>query len=238
MEQVCRSLFSELHEVKTARGRAVESRTAWGKVKNAAGIAMAAVCAWRVVTGLYHLVFKRQLRTDPITAALSVLITTKTKVDYVDPKVLSQYLSLLFIGFLVANSMRNFVYALNRLFFAVGGGGGGTSTFLVLFVAEMQGLYFLSSVLLIRNSLPDRYRGFIDEAMGADNLEFSFYQNFYDLIFLTSSLLTCMLLWASRSVASGGEHGGGSKYDVSHRTSLLCGVGATTDEDLQIKQKI
>ncbi len=238
MEQVCRSLFSELHEVKTARERAVESRTAWGKVKDAAGIAMAAACAWRVVTGLYHLVFKRQLRTDPITAALSVLITTKTKVDYVDPKVLSQYLSLLFIGFLVANSMRNFVYALNRLFFAVGGGGGGTSTFLVLFVAEMQGLYFLSSVLLIRNSLPDRYRGFIDEAMGADNLEFSFYQNFYDLIFLTSSLLTCMLLWASRSVASGGEHGGGSKYDVSHRTSLLCGVGATTDEDLQIKQKI
>ena len=40
----------------------------------------------------------------------------------------------------------------------------------MLFVAEMQGLYFLSSVLLIRNSLPDRYRGFIDEAMGADNL--------------------------------------------------------------------
>jgi hypothetical protein len=103
-------------------------------------MSMAAVCAWRVVTGLYHLVFKRQLRTDPITAALSVLITSKTKVDYVDPKVLSQYLSLLFIGFLVANSMRNFVYALNRLFFAVGGGGGGTSTFLVLFVAEMQGL--------------------------------------------------------------------------------------------------
>ena len=243
MEQVCRSLFSELHEVRTARERAVESRTAWGKVKNAAGMSMAAVCAWRVVTGLYHLVFKRQLRTDPITAALSVLITSKTKVDYVDPKVLSQYLSLLFIGFLVANSMRNFVYALNRLFFAVGGGGGGTSTFLVLFVAEMQGLYFLSSVLLIRNSLPDRYRGFIDEAMGADNLEFSFYQNFYDTIFLAAAVCTLLLLYghhhtSAAATSGGGDYGGGFKYDVTHRTSLLCGVGATTDEDLHIKQKI
>ena len=76
-------------------------------------------------TGFQHLLLRTASRTDPITRALSVLIMAKSHVEYVDPKVLSQYLSLLFIGFLVGNSMRNFVNALFRLFFAVGGGGRG-----------------------------------------------------------------------------------------------------------------
>ena len=165
------------------------------------------------------------VRTDPITKALSFLIMAKGRVEYVDPKVLSQYLSLLFIGFLVGNSMRNFVNNLVRLFSAVGG-GSGTSTMLVLFVTEVMGLYFLSSVLLIRDKLPDRYRGFITEALGED-LQFLFYQNFYDLIFLTSAVLSIILLYAhhatsftagsgsSSSAASGGLHGAGDAQLVA-----------------------
>ena len=72
---------------------------------------------------------------------------------------------------------------------------------LVLFVTEIQGLYFLSSVLLIRDKLPDRYRGFITEALG-DDLEFLFYQNFYDLIFLTSAVLSIILLYAHHTTSS------------------------------------
>jgi hypothetical protein len=79
--------------------------------------------------------------------------------------------------------------------------GGGTSTMLVLFVTEIQGLYFLSSVLLIRDKLPDRYRGFITEALG-DDLEFLFYQNFYDLIFLTSAVLSIILLYAHHTTST------------------------------------
>ena len=219
MDHVCRSLFAEAHEVRRVRERAVEARTAWGRVKNAAGWVMSAVCAYRLVTGFQHLLLHTATRTDPITRALSFIIVSKSHVEYVDPKVLSQYLSLLFIGFLVGNSMRNFVNALFRLFFAVGG-GGGTSNMLVLFVTEIQGLYFLSSVLLIRDKLPDRYRGFITEALG-DDLEFLFYQNFYDLIFLTSAVLSIILIYAHHTTStsssadtpglhllSGAAHGG------------------------------
>ena len=46
-----RGHFSEVHEVRRARERAAESRTAWGRVKNAAGWVMSAVCAYRLVTG-------------------------------------------------------------------------------------------------------------------------------------------------------------------------------------------
>lgn len=222
MDHVCRSLFVELHEVRQARERAVESRTLWGRVKNIAGWVMSAVCAYRLVTGFKHLLLHTEVRTDPITRALSFLIMAKSHIEYVDPKVLSQYLSLLFIGFLVGNSMRNFVNALFRLFFAVGG-GGGTSTMLVLFVTEIQGLYFLSSVLLIRDKLPDRYRSFITEALGYD-LEFLFYQNFYDLIFLTSAVLSIILLYAHHTTSSSSS----AEYIHAGGTGLT-GTGTSTE---------
>ena len=53
---------------------------------------------YRLRTGFKHLLLRTETRTDPITRALSVLIVAKSHVEYVDPKVLSQYLSLLFIG--------------------------------------------------------------------------------------------------------------------------------------------
>lgn len=205
MDHVVRSLHAELHEVRRARDRAAESRTTWGKMKNAAGIVMSLTCAWRVVTGVWHLVFRRELRVDPITQMLSVLIVAKSRVEYVDPKVLSQCLSLVFIAFIVGASLRNFFNAVFRLFSAAGGGGGSASVMLVLFTAEVQALYFLSSVLLIRNTLPDRYRGFITEAMGGDDAgNFTFFQNHFDLIFLASTLLSVVLLWAHHSTTTGG----------------------------------
>ena len=121
---------------------------------------------------------------------------------------------------------------------------------LVLFVADVLGLYFLSSVLLIRNTLPDKYRGFITEAMGAEargeetktdgareNADFTFYQNHHESVFLTSAVLTCVLL-RLHHVTSGGDGGNGFHVDslggggtaASHRasgTTLLRGKTAT-----------
>ena len=232
MDHVVRSLHAELHEVRRARDRAAESRTTWGRMKNAAGIVMSLTCAWRVVTGVWHLVFRRELRVDPITQMLSVLIVAKSRVEYVDPKVLSQCLSLLFIAFIVGASLRILLHAVFRLFSAAGGGGGSASVMLVLFTAEVQALYFLSSVLLIRNTLPDRYRGFITEAMGGDDSgNFTFFQNHFDLIFLASTLLSVVLLWAHHSTTTSGWTGGMGRPSRrgetrrGRRNSSCCGGG-------------
>ena len=161
-------------------------------------------------------------------------------------RTLSQYLSLALIGFLVACSMRNFVWGMDRLFFAVGG-GGGTSAMLVLFVTEIQGLYFLSSVLLIRDNLPERYRALITEALGAD-VKFVFYQSFYELIFLAAAALSIIILYAHRlhtmsvsSSTAGAGLGGGGGGDLSNAkrpgrgsavplAGVLCGVGVEDEK--------
>jgi hypothetical protein len=73
--------------------------------------------------------------------------------------------------------------------------------------------------LLIRNNLPDKYRGFITEAMGASSLggsnraaedaDFTFYQNHHEGVFLTSAVLTFVLLRAHHVTSGGGREGFG-----------------------------
>ena len=220
MDHVVRSLFAETHEARLARERRAAASTARGRLNDVAGALMCLTCFWRVATGAFRLAFRRGqgsvAGTDPVTRALSSLFTLP-----ISPEATAQILSLLFIGALVGASLRNFLRIVFRVFFALGGGGGGASAMLVLFVSEILGLYFLSSVLLIRNNLPDRYRGFITEAMGtsgdeaagangaAKDADFTFYQNHHESVFLTSAVLTFILLRAHHVTSGGGREGFG-----------------------------
>ena len=225
MEHVLRSLFQETLEARLARERRTAAATTRGRLNDLAGVAMVVTCAWRVIGGVYRLTFHRgdvmvRAGTDPVTKTLVKLLAIP-----ISPETMSQILSLLFVALLVGASLRNFLRIVFRVFTKIGGGGGGTSTMLVLFVAEVLGLYFLSSVLLIRNTLPDKYRGFITEAMGAEargeetktdgareNADFTFYQNHHESVFLTSAVLTCVLL-RLHHVTSGGDGGNGFHVD-------------------------
>jgi hypothetical protein len=192
LEMVNKTLFFELHEVNLQRERAKTSTTPYGRFLEICGVLLLTTCGYRFLAGFKRLIFKETPQTDPITTALHLFLANKS--IHVDPETLSQYLSLLFIAFLVVNSMQNFVFQLTKLFFAVGG-GGITTDGLVLFTTEAVGLYFLSSVLLVREQLPESYRHLVTEALGAD-LEFRFYSKFYDLIFMASAALTAFALYA------------------------------------------
>ena len=240
MDHVVRSLFAETHEARLARERRAAASTARGRLNDVAGALMCLTCFWRVATGAFRLAFRRGqgsvAGTDPVTRALSSLFTLP-----ISPEATAQILSLLFIGALVGASLRNFLRVVFRIFFAVGGGGGGTSAMLVLFVSEILGLYFLSSVLLIRNTLPDKYRGFITEAMGAsgdkaaaangaaEDADFTFYQNHHESVFLTSAVLTFILLRAHHVTSGGGREGfggmDGADAPAGEAAALRTGAG-------------
>jgi len=57
--------------------------------------------------------------------------------------------------------------------------------------AELMGFYLLSSVLMMRGSLPHEFRQGIHEA--ARGLEFEFYYHFFDAIFLASFLIAAAI---------------------------------------------
>jgi len=227
LDRVVRSLFLELKERRALKKRAVESRTTFGRAKNTSGVLMSVCCAVKLLSVFGQIVLGKAKNVDVVTKTLQLLLLSHSV--NVTAEQLSQYLSLAFIAFLVGSSTRNFLYFLSRAFDALGtiassvSGGSNvseTTTSLVLFCTEIVGLYFLSSVLLVREQLPSQYRdgktfslfggdmhdlsdtffgmeeGDGEDASAQSKPEKTFYQSWYDLIFFVSSFASLLVLFA------------------------------------------
>ncbi|KAG5460877.1 MAG: Abscisic acid G-protein coupled receptor-domain-containing protein, partial [Olpidium bornovanus] len=129
-----------------------------------------------------NIVFNRIGKTDPVTYGIT-LVAVHLNVS-LDVHFWSQNLSFLTVGLMVLFSIRGMLIQLMKFFRVLASAVSAANV--VLFLAQIMGMYFLSSVVLTRMSLPLEYRSIITEVLG--DIEFHFYHRWFDVIFLLSAI--------------------------------------------------
>jgi hypothetical protein len=103
---------------------------------------------------------------------------------------------------------------------AASGDGGELADLLGCVTAALMGFYLLSSVLMMRSSLPQSYRHGISEAAG--KLEFDFFHHFFDALWLGSFLAAALTTLVRESLACAAPrptpHAPGQRRDEAYST--------------------
>ncbi|CAK5123896.1 unnamed protein product [Meloidogyne enterolobii] len=138
---------------------------------------------------IINIVFDRVGKVDPITKGMAIVVH---HMGYqIDVRFWSQQISFLVIGIIAVTSIRGLLITIAKFFNAIS--NRQSSNLVVLGLAQLMGMYFVSSVLLIRMNMPSKYRVIITQVLG--ELQFNFYHRWFDVIFLLSALCSILFLY-------------------------------------------
>lgn len=217
LDTLAKTLFVEVMELKKDRQRALISRTLMGHVHNFLGYLMSAYCMYRMYAAIKYLIVSEDFSTDPVSKFLGIGLRWFSHGSInIDLDLTAQYVTLLFIGSMCSISLRGFLRNMRRFFSALS--GGWRMGILVIILTELTGMYSISSLLLIRQKLPVKYRANLAEVLGSE-LEFHFFHRHFNSLFLASALLTLLLLYAQHH-NTGGERGDSLPTYINVRHSL------------------
>ncbi|KAL4229367.1 Golgi pH regulator A [Mactra antiquata] len=195
MEELSRQLFLEAVDLHTTQERMEFSKTFKGKYFNFLGYFFSGYCVWKIFISTVNIIFDRVGKTDPVTRGIEIAV--KYLGIQFDVKFWSQQISFILIGIIIVTSIRGLLITLTRFFYAIA--SSKSSNIIVLCLAQIMGMYFVSSVLLMRMNMPLEYRRIITEVLG--ELQFSFYHRWFDVIFLVSALSSIGFLYIAHKQA-------------------------------------
>lgn len=143
--------------------------------------------------------FNRVGRVDPVTRGIQIAVNWIGL--EIDVKFWSQHVSFLLVGIIVISSIRGLLIALTKFFYAIS--SPKSSNIIVLALAEIMAMYFVSSVVLMRMNMPLEYRTIVTQVLG--DLQFNFYHRWFDVIFLVSALSSIGFLYLAHKQSSNKE---------------------------------
>ncbi|XP_078493815.1 Golgi pH regulator [Ciona intestinalis] len=194
-EELSRQLFLETVDLHATKERIQYSKTLKGRYFNILGYFFSLYCMWKIFMCTINIVFNRVGKKDPVTKGIEILV------HYLgfqfDVVFWSQHVSFILIGVMIVTSIRGLLITLTKFFYAIS--SSKSSNIIVMGLAQIMGMYFVSSVLLMRMNMPESYRTIITEVLG--ELQFQFYHRWFDVIFLVSALSSIGFLYLAHKQA-------------------------------------
>jgi hypothetical protein len=195
LEAFAAEQFVELNDLRLEMDRINFSHTWRGILYNLSGYFFSAYCIYKIVMSSLNILLDRRARNDPITIGLTIA-STRLGLD-IDVSFWSQNISLVLTGVMIALTIRGFLDKLMRVFSEFS--DSMSSAHVALLLTHVMGMYFVSTVLLIRMNLPEAYRAIISQVLG--DIRFDFYHRWFDFIFIPSALFTIFLVAVGRKTS-------------------------------------
>ncbi|XP_074652271.1 Golgi pH regulator A-like isoform X2 [Tubulanus polymorphus] len=189
LEELSRQLFLEIADLHNTQERMEYSKTFKGRYFNFLGYFFSIYCVWKIFMATINIIFDRVGKTDPVTRGIEIAVNY-LGIQF-DVRFWSQHISFILVGIIVVTSIRGLLLTLTKFFYALA--SYKSSNIIVLGLAQIMGMYFVSSVLLMRMNMPSEYRSIITEVLG--DLQFNFYHRWFDVIFLVSALSSIGFLY-------------------------------------------
>ncbi|KAF1781672.1 Abscisic acid G-protein coupled receptor-like domain [Phytophthora cactorum] len=184
LESLGRELFLEVNDLRDVQARSLRARTLRGRVFNFFGYVMSAFCVYKMVMSTVNVVFRRNRDKDPITDAVEKLLYIwPSLAEQLNIRFVSEVASLGFVGILVFTQTRGFLVTLLKFFRTYSSTVSSNSV--VLWLAHLMGMYFVSSFVLMRMNLSPLHRQRIDEVLG--EIEFNVFHRYFDMMFVVSA---------------------------------------------------
>ncbi|KAG1169181.1 hypothetical protein G6F70_008672 [Rhizopus microsporus] len=147
-----------------------------------------------IVTAV-SVVLQRQSSMDPITRTLSMIISHFDGYN-IDPTFWSQQLSFWFAGIIVFSSVRSFLKLLSKLLEIFLLKITFSTNNILLLIAQVMGMYFLSSVLMIQLNLPLEYKYLLSSSL--QSIELDIYKYWSDTISCIACILSILIICVLR----------------------------------------
>ena len=199
-------LTSELDDLRRAAKRYDSRGTLRGRVWNAAGCALSVVGVVKFCLALYKFVLARAPGRDLASRVADVIDPSSRAEASSSSGGVRQMLSLLYVGFVSANSLRGFLKTLSKFVAfassasssssssassaaASRGKPGGDHALMVLLLAMLTGTYLLTSTVLLRAKLPEHARGNATAVLGmSDARGVALLHRFFDGLYVLGAL--------------------------------------------------
>ncbi|KAI9256684.1 Abscisic acid G-protein coupled receptor-like domain-containing protein [Sporodiniella umbellata] len=190
----------DLEELERGRTRSIYAKTWKGKTWKWVNKGLAVYCVYRFTTTMIYITLgKQQGTSDPVTRALSIIISRFDSFD-IDPGVWSQQLSFWFAGIIVFSSVRSFLKLVTKVLEMFMLQITFSTPSILTLTAQVMGMYFLSSALVIQMNLPPEYRYLLSSSIQA--VEFDLFKYWSDAIAVVSCIISYCIIYVLHQTQS------------------------------------
>ncbi|KAI0799733.1 Abscisic acid G-protein coupled receptor-domain-containing protein [Irpex lacteus] len=227
LEALETQMARNLEGLKQQRDDAKFSRTFGGRIFNFGGCLFAIYCVYRIFVAIVNLVIPSRTqvpastpdgapsgddpRTDFITILLAYLVSLIPKVHFQheDVALMARQINLALVGIIILSSIRLVLRGVTRALRVTSRNLG--ASLMLLMVAQLMGIYLLSTLVQLRTSFPPPLQSHPDTTpdIGVVNLfstlpEYQVFGAVFDGSFLIAAGFTALVRWFSQRICGVG----------------------------------